>query len=103
MLRSIPETAAVIIGSLGREQRVIACKSGHSVGKIVTIEATIVLGGSNSNPRWMEVVLGERNKGMDGINVPLIPHKERNFRFGNKRSFMVQSWVAERTSGEGVS
>jgi hypothetical protein len=67
--RSIPETAAVIIGSLGREWRLIACKLGHSVGKVVTLKRPS-LGevGLDSNSRWMEVVLGERNKGMNGIN-----------------------------------
>jgi hypothetical protein len=42
--RSIPETAAVIIGFLGREWRLSVRKLGHIVGKVVTIEATITLG-----------------------------------------------------------
>jgi len=75
----------VIFGSLGREKRVIVCKSGQSVGKVVTIEATIALGGQIQ----MEVVLGETNKGMYGINDPSNPKKDRVFRFWSKGSSMV--------------
>ena len=69
MERTISETAAVIIGSLGRRSRVIAFKSGHSLGRVVTIDATIAVGRSGSlNLKRMEVVLGERNRGMNGKN-----------------------------------
>ena len=72
MTRSILEMAAMIIGSLGRQKRSIDCKLGHSVGKAVSVEATIVFGRSDSNVRIMEVFLGERNKEMNETNDFLI-------------------------------
>ena len=101
--RSIAETAVAIIGSLGRGKRLIACKSGHSVGKVVTIEATIAIGESDEKLRSMQVVLGERNKGMNGIHDPAISPQLRAFRFGNKGSLMVQSCMSDKTSGDGGS
>ena len=74
--RSILETAAVIVGSLGREHRVIAFKSGHSVGKVVTIEATTALGRLYlEKMRRMVVVLGDKNKGIYGMNNLSISRK----------------------------
>ena len=76
--RNILETPAIIFGSLGRGWRVISCKSGHIVGMVVTIEATIVLGRLDlSNTMLITVVLGERNKGMNGIDSPAV---HRNWR-----------------------
>ena len=89
MAKTISETTAVIIGSLGREGSVISCKSGHSFGRVVTIEATIALEESDSNLIKMEVILGERNKEINKTNDPPIPHKERAFRFGRKGLLMV--------------
>ena len=62
----------------------IACKLGHSAGKVLDVEATIVLGSSCSNSRRMEVVLGERSKGTNGKTRSLTHHNSRVFRFGNK-------------------
>jgi len=76
---------------------------GHRVGKVVTIEATIASGRLDSNLRRMEVVLGERNKGMNGIDGPLTPHISRVFRFGNKGSLIVRSWITDKTSRDRVS
>ena len=65
MARTILETAAVIIGSVGRKWRLIFCKFGHSVGKFEIIEATMALGQSDPNPRKMEVTPRERKEGMN--------------------------------------
>jgi len=97
MTESIPETAVVIIGFLGRVRRTIACKSGHIVGKVVITEATVAAGRLGSNARKTEVVLGERNKEMNGVNHSCIPANLRIFRFGNKGSLMVQICMTEKT------
>ena len=60
-----------------------------------------VLGRSDSNVREMEVILGERRKGMNEINDLLILNKWRDFRFGSKGSLVVQSCMIEKTSGDG--
>ena len=60
----------MIIESLGREMRLIDRKLGHSFGNVVRIDATVTFGGLDKNLRSMEVVLGERNKGMNGMNHP---------------------------------
>ena len=91
----------MIIGSLGSKKRSIDCKLGHSVGKAVSVEATIVFGRSNSNVRVMEVILGERNKEINEINDFLISRQRRSSRFGSKGSLMMQSWMTEKTSGDG--
>jgi hypothetical protein len=101
LARAIPETAAVIIGSLGRERRRISCRLGHRVGKVVIIEAVIALGRLDTNPMLMTVVLGERNKGRDWMNSPVTGHKRRVFRFGNKGSWMAQS-CREKLRKQGV-
>ena len=90
MTRSIPETAAVVIGFLGRLWRVTTCKSGHSVDKVVIIEGITASGWSDTksrkrldlNVRVTEVVLVERNNGMNGISHPSILVNSRVFRFG---------------------
>jgi len=69
--RSIAETAVVITGSLGRGWRVISCKFGHTVGMVIIIEATIGVARLGSKFMiLMTVVLGERNKGVYGIDSP---------------------------------
>ena len=98
MTRSIPETAVMVIGSLGRVSRVINCKLGHSAEKVMIVEATIASGKSDSKLRVTEVILGERNKEMNGINDSSISNKWRVFRFGSKGPLMVQSWMTEKTS-----
>ena len=103
MARSISEMAAVTMASFGRESRRIVCMLGHSVGKVVIIEATIASGRLDSNLRKMEVVLGERNKGMNGIDEAPTPHISRVFRFGNKGSLMVRSWITDKTSRDRMS
>ena len=103
MTRVIPETAAVIIGSLGSPGKMINCKLGHNVGRVVIIRATIAMEELDLNLRWMKVVLGEMNKGMNGISESPIPHQPRISRFGNKGSLMAQSCMAEKTSGDGGS
>ena len=66
--RSISETAVVVVGSLGMEEKLFICKLGHSVGKVVTIGAT--------NPSWkfgpklrsMEVIPG-KGRGDEGNEI----------------------------------
>ena len=54
-----------------------------------TIEAAIDAGRLGTKPRSTEVVLGERSKGMNGIDHPPISLKTRVFRFGSKGLLMV--------------
>ena len=98
--RSIPEMAAVISRLLGELKRTTSCKLGHSLGKVVIAEAIVTSGMLNSNERRTELVLGERNKGMNGINHPCISVDVRVFKFGSKCSFMVQSCMTENVSGD---
>ena len=90
LARSIPEIAVVIIGSLGRGERLISPRLGHSVGNVEMIEATITLGGLvSTNSMAMESVLEERNKGMNGMYSPVIPRNRRDRRFAKKGSLMA--------------
>ena len=82
------ETAAAIIGSLGKNRRVISCKLGQGVGKFVIIEATTDVEGAE-NSKETEVIVGERNNGMIGINDSVISHKSRVVRFGSKGSLTM--------------
>ena len=85
MARNISETAAVIIGSLGKMQRVIACKLGHRVGRIVTVEATIALKWFDPKSTMkMEVIVGERNKEIDGRDDALISDKKKHSDSGER-------------------
>ena len=80
----------MIIGSLGKELRQISCKLGQGVGKFVIIEATVDLGGrGTSNPKTMEVIVGERNNGMNEINDFSILINLRDIRFGSKSSLIA--------------
>ena len=79
----------------------MSSKLQHSVDKVAIIEAILASGRSDSNPRVMKVILGERNNEMNGINHPCIPVNLRVFKFGNKGSLMVQSWMAEKVPGDG--
>ena len=76
--------------------------TGHSVGKVVTIEATnTALGGLYLvNLISTEVVLGEMNEGMNGMNFPVVVHNLRDLRFGNKGSLMVQNCKTAQTSDD---
>lgn len=69
----------------------ISCKLGQSAGKAASIEATATLGRSEGsvNAMLMVVVLGERSKGMNWTNSPVVDHKLRVFIFGNKGSPMA--------------
>lgn len=99
---SISETAAVITGSRGSGWRVIICKLGHRVGKVSIMEATIALEGVGLNPTRIEVVLGESDKGTNGMSGSPILQKQRDFRFGKKGSLMFRSRMAERSSTDSV-
>jgi len=46
----------------------------------------------------MEVILRERNEGMNEINDPSILQEERIFGFGSEGPSMVQSCMMEKTS-----
>ena len=67
-----------------------------SVGKFVTFEAATA--SRDPGVRKMEVVLGQRNKGMNEINDPSILQEERIFGFGSKGPLMVQGCMMEETS-----
>ena len=69
-----------------------------SVGKFVTFEAATASRGGDPGVRKMEVVLGQRNKGMNEINDPSILQEERIFGFGSKGPLMVQGCMMEETS-----
>jgi hypothetical protein len=50
----------------------------------------------------MEVVLGERNKGMNGINDSLTPHKSESFQI-REQGFVDGAKLDDReTSGGGL-
>ena len=51
----------------------------------------------------MDVVLGERNKGMNGMTLSLMFHKSRLSRFGSRGSLRVFSCRAERACEYGGS
>lgn len=84
--RSISETAVMIIGPPGRERSLIDSKLGHSLEKVVTIEATIASETLFVNLSEMEVVLGERSEGMNETNDSSTLHKSRVLRFGSRGS-----------------
>ena len=99
LVRSILETAGTTIGSLGVKLKTISCKSGHNIGKAATIGATTAAGESDRlNLILMMAVLGERNKGISGMDFPSTDHNSRVFRFGKKGSLMAQSCRIEKTS-----
>ena len=63
----------------------ITRKLGHSVGRVATVETIIASELSiKENVRKMEVVLGERNKEMNGINDFSMLDKQRVLRFGRR-------------------
>ena len=86
MTRSILETAAAIIGSLDMEERRIIYKLGHRIGEVVTVEATTPPGKFGSKLRSMEVILGERSKGMKETKFLATSFNLRDLRFGGKGS-----------------
>ena len=90
LARTISETTIAIIGSLGSDWRVISCKLGHNVGKVVIIEVTIALGKLDLlNEMLMTVVHGERNRGMEGMSF-LPAYRNRKFpRFRKRGSLMA--------------
>ena len=99
----LPDTAAVIVGSLGSQRRVIFRKLGQSAGNAVIIEAIIAISKSGKmSAMAMAVVLGERNKGVKGMNSPVMGHNSRVSRFGKRGSSMAQSCRTESTSGNGM-
>ena len=84
------ETAAVIIGSLGKNRNFITRKLGQGVNKFVITEAITDLGRLGAkDPKMMEMVLGERNNGRNGINDSPTLHSSRVVRFGSRGSFIV--------------
>ena len=93
LARTTPDTAAAIIGSLGRRWRVISCKLEHRVGKVVITKASIAIGMmlGLTNRTLRTVALGERNKGMNGMNSPVGHRVSKIPKFGNKGSLMTQS------------
>ena len=88
MAKNILETAAVIIGSLGKNWIFISRKLGQGDGKFVIIEATTD-SGSAVNPKETAVIVGERNNGMNWINDSSTAHKLRVVRFGSRGSLIV--------------
>ena len=58
----------------------------------------LMKGGWDPGLGEMEVILRERNKGMNEIDDPSILQEERIFGFGNKGPLMVQSCMMEKTS-----
>ena len=90
MSKNILETVVVIIGSLGKERRSIYCKLGQDIGKIVITEAIMDSGGlDEENSKEKEVIVGERNNWMNGINDSSTSRKLRVVRFGSKGSLIV--------------
>ena len=84
------ETAAVIIGSLGKHERSISRKLGQDVGKFMITEATTDFGRLDVKyPKVMEVILGERNNGRNGTNDSPIFDSWRVVRFGSRGSLIV--------------
>ena len=100
LARSIPETAAVVIGSLGRDWRLTSSKLGHIVWRVASSGGTVALWrlGRPVNLISMVMVLGERNKGMKGTISPVADRNSRVLRFGNKGSSIAQLCRAENTS-----
>ena len=98
MKRSISETASIIVGSLGMEGGLIICKLGHSVGKVVIIEAIAPSGKFDPNLRSKEVIWGGRSKGMKETESLATPFNLRDFRFGSKGSLNAQHCSTERNT-----
>ena len=87
MSKDILEMAVVIIGPMGKGKRRICCKLRQSAGKVVIIEATTDSGQPNTEAsKEKEVIVGERNNWMNGINDSLTSRKLRVVRFGSKGS-----------------
>ena len=98
VVRSNSETAATIVGFLGRQWRRVVRKLGHNVGKVVIIEATTALGGFGLSWMLMAVVVGERSEGMNGINLGMVDHDSRYFRFGSNGSPIAEDSRTAKTS-----
>ena len=84
MARSIPETAAVIIGFLSVGRRIMLCKSGERIGMVVATKEMATEETLSSNSRQMEAILGERNRGIKETRVSGMFTNVRDFRFGSK-------------------
>lgn len=81
------EIAAVIIWSLGTEEKLICCKLGHRAEKVMIVEATNAPGRSDVlNRMVMEMVLEETNKRIDGTNSTVKEPNLRVSKFGSKGS-----------------
>ena len=72
---------------------------GHSVGSLLTMDATATLGGFEANPIVISVVSGERKKGMKGISASVASSHSNVFSFGRKGLLAVRSCRARKTSG----
>ena len=84
---------------MGERRNVISSRLGQSVENVSIIEATISAGEGPANPMSMTVVLGERNKGMNGINTAVASRHVKVFRPGSKGVLRVRCCNTERTSG----
>ena len=96
--RSISETASVITGSLRRPPRPIHSRLGHSFENLLIAGATTTAGRSSANPMSMSVVLGERNKCMEGMSVSVASTHSNSLTLGNQGSLAVWSCTASRIS-----
>lgn len=97
IVRSNPETAAVIIGSLGKPSKVIYCKLGHSVGRAVIIEAVTTSGRFVDAEIVIVVIAGDRNKGMMGMESPRVSRNAKVFNFGSNDPPEARNCRTERT------
>jgi len=84
--------------SLGSSLRVIVSRSGHSVENLLIIGAVTIMGERRTDVMWISVVLGERNKGMKGINVSVASSHSKVLSLGSKGTLTVRSCSARRTS-----
>ena len=100
MVRSNPETALVIIGSLGGQWSAMCCKLGHRVEKVFIVEATSTLERPCvSNVIPISMVPGETNKGMKGANSAVVERNSRVLRFGSKGPLKLKCCKTKHTSG----
>lgn len=84
------EIVAATIWSPARKLRLLCCRLGHRVERVVTVEATNALGRSeSSNQIVAEEVLAKTNKRMNGTNSTVVGDN-RKIRFGSKSPLKVE-------------